>query len=151
LAAPSEISGNAHSAAQSLARFGVWAGWGLTLVGLVEGLSGAAEAIGAVELTSVRRAGLLLRAGAVLFAWLTAGWGIYYFSRFAAAVAIEYLQRLAPAIEQITAQASRALGLLEALAEAAPRRTDPDATEPSPGADRAIALAQIERATRGAQ
>jgi hypothetical protein len=141
----------ARSACQSLAAFGVWAGWSLTVVGLVEGLVRAAGAVTALEITPVRRVAVLAQSVGVMICWLVAGWGTCFLSRLTAASKIAYLERFSRAADELALQMVRAISLLESHNAGLGKRTEIASSADIPHTGRAVALAEIERATRSAQ
>jgi hypothetical protein len=151
---PSDCSSDiesTRSACRSLAVFGIWAGWGLAVVGLLEGLVGAVAAILAAEIVPARRAGLLMHSIAFSIGWLLAGWGTWVLSRVASSAIVESLQRLSRASDETAIQLAKAVALLESLTRALRERVESVSTSDSSLGGRAHALEKIERATRTAQ
>jgi len=141
----------ARSACRFLAVFGAWAGWGLTVLGLVAGLLRVVETAAAGVSAPAQWAGTLLRAGVVMTACALAGWGMYVLSRLAAAVIVEYLEQFSRASDERAAQVARAVGLLENIAQALERGSESGGFGNAAHLRRARSLAEIERATRSGQ
>jgi len=140
----------ARSACRSLAVLGVWAGWGLTVLGILAGLLRVMEAAAAGEVAPVQWARTLIGAGFLVMAYVLAGWGAYVLSRLTATAIIEYLERNSRVSEVLAAQAARAVGLLENIARALEQRTESGGAGHAPHLGRARSLAEIGRLIRSA-
>ena len=87
----------ARSACRSLALFGVWGGWGLTLLGLLAGLVDMMQAFATPAPTPAEWARTLVVAGGHVVAYLIAGAGAYVLSRLTAAAILAYIENFARA------------------------------------------------------
>jgi hypothetical protein len=136
-------------ALHSLAVCGVWAGRGLIALGVVEGVSRAIDALSAVELAPARRASLLLHGAVVACCWVIFGWGVCLLARLITA-ALDELHRFVRLPEQLVAQATRAVELLESVLARLNEPSDSGDARAAAHGREAVALTEIERAIQGA-
>jgi len=141
----------ARSACRSVTVFGVWAGWGLTVLGLLTGLLHVVEAVAAGVVAPAEWAGILLRAVVLVLACVLAGWGACVLSRLTAAAISEYLERFSRASDELATRAARSVALLENISRALEQRSESGGLGDAAQAGRARSLAEIGRATRNAQ
>ena len=137
---------SARSACRSLVVFGVWAGRGFAVLGILR------AAIPLVELAGVGPAGpaLWVRAGLhslfAVLAFTLAGWGVTALSRLTAAAILESLEPFARLSAHLCARAAEGLALLERMAQGLAQRPQPVGVPPANGLDRARSMAEIVRA-----
>ncbi|MFI5460532.1 MAG: hypothetical protein ACHRXM_34390 [Isosphaerales bacterium] len=141
----------ARSACRSLTVFGVWAGWGLAVLGLLAGLLHVVDAVAAGVVGPAEWAGILLRAGILVIACVLAGWGARVLSRLTAAAISEYLERFSRASDKLATQAARSVELLASISRALEQRTESGGPGDAARAGKARYLAEIGRATRSAE
>jgi hypothetical protein len=141
----------AGPAARSLAVFGLCAGWGLAVLGLLESIVRAADAVTAVDVTPARRVTLLLHAGGAFLGCVLLGWGTYLVSRLTATAWMAYLNRFFHASDDLVAQAARAVALLETVAKALEERSESGGSLSMLRRSQAQSVAEFERATRTGQ
>jgi hypothetical protein len=140
-----------RSACRALAVFGACAGWGLVVVGVLSGAFHLVEmaGVGFHDLAGWVRAGL--RAGSVGLVFVLTGWGVAAFSRITAAAILLYLDRVACVSDELLAQASRGLSLLERIAETIDKNAGLAVSSAASNMERARSMAEIERATKSAE
>jgi hypothetical protein len=137
-------------ARRSLERFARWVQWGLLAAGCLAASRDVAALAAAGNLTPGAWLRVLAHGALVLLCYTFAGWGLAAFTRYTIAVVSEHLERAAEIADLLAGERQLGFELLERIARSLEEHGAPGAGPDLSNVPRSRAVAEIERATRGA-
>ena len=149
VALPASIE-RSRSACRSLAIFGVWAGWGFAVLGVVCGAIPIVEAAGSGPVEPLVWVHTGLRALFAVVAFVLAGVGVAALSRLTSAAILDHLEWVGRLSEDLSSRATLGLALLERIVESLEKAPASVLSPGAPALDRVRSMAEIVRAARAA-
>jgi hypothetical protein len=138
----------ARSAGEALVAFGVWAQWGLTVLGVLAASGYVLEPLARDSSGPSPWGGAIVRSLFLLVAYALAGWGARVLLQLTAVAIIEYLERVSHVADALLNEAARAGLLLGRIAAVLEQRGGSALAASASEIERARLLAEINRAMR---